>query len=137
MKRGDGPRTVAASFSPGVYNWDRMAFGRDMPGKDARAQWARQYVAARSPYALAAGLLGAVAPIDGLIFFPLSIAAMVVAVVGWLHLNRNPRLLGRGLCAAGFTGGLIGLTLFIALRAWDGPAANGPARQPEIAPSQG
>ena len=91
-----------------------------MPGKAHRAQWGRRFVAQRSGYALVAGLLGLAAPIDGLFFFPLSIAAIVLAIVGWRHIDRNPGLLGKGLCAVGFVGGLVGCGLFVALRLWDG-----------------
>lgn len=97
-----------------------MLFGRDMPGKERRAEWGRRFVEERSPYALAAGLLGLAAPIDGLIFFPLSIAAIVVAVLGWKHIDRNPELLGKRLCVLGALGGVVGVGLFIGLRVWSG-----------------
>lgn len=97
-----------------------MFFGRDMPGKTQRAEWGRRFVQERSPYALAAGMLGIAAPIDGLVFVPLSLAAIVVAVIGWRHIDRNPELLGKRLCILGLVGGLIGCALFIALRVWAG-----------------
>lgn len=97
-----------------------MLFGRDMPGKQQRAEWGRQFVAARSPYALVAGLLGLAAPIDGLIFVPLSVAAIVLAVLGWKHIDRNPELLGKRLCLLGAIGGAVGVSLFIGLRVWSG-----------------
>ena len=97
-----------------------MLFGRDMPGKAQRAEWGRQFVARRSPYALVAGLLGLAAPIDGLIFVPLSVAAIVLAVMGWKHIDRHPELLGRRLCVLGAAGGAIGCSLFVALRVWTG-----------------
>ncbi len=97
-----------------------MLLGRDMPGKAQRAEWGRQFVAARSPYALVAGVLGLAAPIDGLIFVPLSVAAIVLAVMGWRHIDRNPGLLGKRLCVVGAVGGVIGCVLFVALRVWEG-----------------
>lgn len=97
-----------------------MFFGRDMPGKTQRAEWGRRFVQERSPYALAAGMLGIAAPIDGLIFVPLSLAAIVLAILGWRHIDRHPGLLGKRLCALGLVGGVIGCALFIALRVWAG-----------------
>jgi len=97
-----------------------VLFGRDMPGKARRAEWGRRFVQERSPYALAAGMLGIAAPIDGLIFVPLSLAAIVVALIGWRHIDRNPELLGKRLCLLGLVGGVIGCALFIALRVWEG-----------------
>jgi len=97
-----------------------VLFGRDMPGKAQRAQWGREFVEARSPYALVAGMLGIAAPIDGLIFVPLSLAAIVLAVLGWRHIDRNPGLLGKRLCVLGAVGGVIGCALFVGLRVWDG-----------------
>lgn len=97
-----------------------MFFGRDMPGKAQRAEWGRRFVQERSPYALAAGMLGIAAPIDGLIFVPLSLAAIVVGVIGWRHIDRRPHLLGRRLCVVGIVGGVLGCGLFVALRLWAG-----------------
>ena len=91
-----------------------------MPGKARRAQWGREFVEARSPYALVAGMLGIAAPIDGLIFVPLSVAAIVAGVIGWRHIDRNPELLGKRLCVLGVVGGVVGCALFVALRVWDG-----------------
>ncbi|MBL1217168.1 MAG: DUF4190 domain-containing protein [Planctomycetes bacterium] len=90
-------------------------FGRERPGKDERAERARLWVQARSPYAIVAGLLGVAAPIDGLIFFPLSIAAVIVGVIGLVHIKRQPNLRGRWLCIVGIVGGVIGITLAVVL----------------------
>jgi len=92
-----------------------MFLGRDTPGKEERVTRARDWVRARSPYAIAAGLLGLASPIDGLIFFPLSILAIITAVIGLREIKHNPTQLGKKLCYLGIIGGITGLTLAITL----------------------
>ncbi|MFG0329279.1 MAG: hypothetical protein ACF8PN_05205 [Phycisphaerales bacterium] len=96
-----------------------MLLGRDSPGKAARVERVREWVHARSPFALAAGGLGVVAPIDGIFILP-AVASIVMGVIGWSHLNRTPHLLGRRLCALGVVGGIIGLGFAAFLHTWDG-----------------
>lgn len=95
-------------------------FGRITPQSAARAEYWRDFFANRSRYATTAGVLGVAAPLDGLIFLPLTIAAIVVATIGWCHLRRQPHLRGHGLCIVGWVGGAIGLALFAFLHFWDG-----------------
>lgn len=98
-----------------------MLFGRDTPGKNERVERVRDWVHARSPWALAAGILGLVAPIDGLLILP-AMAAIGMGVYGLMHLRQNPNLLGHRLCLLGMIGGTIGLCFAAFLYTWDGHA---------------
>lgn len=93
-------------------------FGRDTPGKEARATAVREWAEKRSPYALAAGVLGATALIDAIFVLP-GVAAIVMGIVGHGHIRRHPHLLGKRLCWLGVLGGCVGLTLATVLYAWD------------------
>ncbi len=86
-------------------------FGKDLPGKERRVEWARNWVHSRSGYAIAAGMLGIMAPVDGIIFFILPLAAIIVGVLGLRDIKQHPHLLGKRLCYLGFAGGVIGLTI--------------------------
>ena len=94
-----------------------MLLGRDSPGKDRRIEWAREWAHSTSPYAIAAGVLGIFAPIDGLLFFPLALAALVLGVLGLRDIRKHPeRPRGRVLCFIGIVGGAIGFSLALALQ---------------------
>ena len=88
-----------------------MVFGRDSAKREQRAQQVHEWCHARSLYALVAGMLGIIAPIDGLIFFPFALAAVIVGILGLRDLKKRPALLGKRLCILGIVGGTIGLTL--------------------------
>lgn len=92
-----------------------MVFGREKPAKKERVERTRNWVRARSPLALVAGLLGVAAPIDGLFFFPIALGAVIVGVYGLQDIKQHPERLGKRLCLLGIVGGLIGLALAIAL----------------------
>ena len=92
-----------------------MFLGRDTPGKEERVRLAKEWVRARSPYTLTAGLLGIMAPIDGLIFFPLSILAIIIGILGLREIKHNPAQLGKKLCYLGIIGGTVGLMLAVTL----------------------
>ena len=105
-----------------------MLFGREMPGKDAWARRVRDYASQRSPLAIAAGLLGIVAPIDGIFIVP-AVASIFLGVLGLWHLKKHPGLLGRRLCILGIVGGMIGLAFAAFLHTWDGPVSPAPAAE--------
>jgi len=92
-----------------------MVFGREKPAKEVRVQRTRDWVRARSPLALVAGLLGIAAPIDGLIFFPIALGAVIVGIYGLRDIKQNPERLGKRLCILGIVGGIIGLLLAVTL----------------------
>lgn len=90
-----------------------MLLGRDTPGKEQRVEAARAYFADRSIYAVVAGLLGLLSPVDGIILPLFSIAAIATGIVGLAHIRRRPELLGTRLCILGLVGGVVGLGLFV------------------------
>lgn len=96
-----------------------MLLGRDSPGKRERVERVRAWVHARSPWALAAGILGLVAPIDGLLILP-ALVSIGMGFYGFMHLRQNPHLLGHRLCALGMIGGTIGLCFAAFLYTWSG-----------------
>lgn len=93
-----------------------MLLGRDTPGKKQRAEWAREFFATRSNYAIVAGLLGVFAPVDGAIFPLFSLAAITLGIIGLTHIKRQPELLGKRLCFLGMVGGVIGTSIFVVLQ---------------------
>lgn len=97
-----------------------MFLGRDLPGKETRVRVVREWVRARSPWALAAGGLGVIAPVDAVFILP-GLASIVLGFVGLRDLRNRPHLLGRRLCVLGIIGGVLGLTAAGFLYTWDGP----------------
>lgn len=95
-------------------------FGRESERDKQRAERVRSWVHARSPYAVVAPLMAALALVDictpiGLVLGPVSI---VVGVLGLRDLRRRPELVGHRLCYAAIIGGAVASLLAAALWSW-------------------
>ena len=77
----------------------------------------REWVQARSPYALASLLFGVLAMVDFCtpLAWVMGPAAIVLGVLGLRDLGRRSDLVGKRLCVAGIVCGAAGLTLSITL----------------------
>lgn len=87
-------------------------FGRETQADQERVRQVTAWLSARSPYALASVLLGVISVVDSftlVIGATAGAAAIVTAIGGRRHLARHPQLLGRRLCVAGITLGILGL----------------------------
>lgn len=91
-----------------------VVFGRETQAKQERVERFRAWVSARSPFAVISFMLGLVAVVDfftlilGVVF---GVAAIGCAVKGFRELKDQPQLLGRRLCIAGITMGVLGVLL--------------------------
>ena len=96
-----------------------MAFlGRETDADRVRAERFRQWIHARSPYALASMLFGVVAVLDAftlVLGVAAGLAAVVVGVLGLRDLAERRHLLGARLCAAGIVFGVLGIGLSIVM----------------------
>jgi hypothetical protein len=90
-----------------------MAFlGRETDADRVRAERFRQWIHARSPYALASMLFGIVAVLDAftlVIGIIAGIFAVALAGFGIIDLRRRPQLLGQRLCNTGIILGTVGI----------------------------
>jgi hypothetical protein len=93
-------------------------FGRETPADRARAERARQWFQARSPYALFSGMFGVLAIVDsftGVLGVAFGIAAIVLAVKAIRELDARPELLGRRLCYLGYALGGLGVAIGVCI----------------------
>ena len=100
-------------------------FGRDSQADLQRIERVKHWTAARSPYALislGAGLFAVVDFITLVLGIGGGLAAIAFGWRGLRDLRQHPHLLGRKLCIAGITLGIIGIVLSVAMWAWVYPS---------------
>lgn len=100
-------------------------FGRDSPADLQRIERVKQWVAARTPWAIfsvAAGLLAIVDCWTLVIGIAAGIGAILCGVRGLRDLAEHPHLTGRRLCITGIILGGVGLLLSFIMWMWVFPA---------------
>lgn len=93
-------------------------FGRESEADRQRAERVRQWVHARTPYALvglACGLLAVVDSFTLVIGLAAGLAAIVLGIVALKQIERQPALLGRRLALAAIVLGAAGIVLSLVM----------------------